>query len=151
MTCIDYFYRILAKKDYSAHELLKKAKEKGFEQSEITNAIQELQLKGYQSDARLVESMITSAQGKYGRSVVKRKCFVKGISGDLFEEIWESQTESEELEQLLELKLKVMRKYKISDFHEIEPKTKARLWNYLQYRGFNPNQILEQWKNEDFE
>lgn len=151
MTCIDYFYRILAKKDYSAHELLKKAKEKGFEQSEITNAIQELQLKGYQSDARLVESMITSAQGKYGRSVVKRKCFEKGISGDLFEEIWESQTESEEPEQLLELKLKVMRKYKISDFHEIEPKTKARLWNYLQYRGFNPSQILEQWKNEDFE
>jgi regulatory protein len=95
--------------------------------------------------------MITSAQGKYGRSVVKRKCFEKGISGDLFEEIWESQTESEELEQLLELKLKVMRKYKISDFHEIEPKTKARLWNYLQYRGFNPSQVLEQWKNEDIE
>jgi regulatory protein len=148
MTCIDYYYRLLSRRDYSAYELTKKAQEKGFEQSEITDAIQELQSKDYQSDTRFVESMISSYQGKYGKSVIKRKCREKGISAEVFEQIWQSQTEGEEIGELDDLKAKVMRKYKIDDFLAIEPKTKAKLWNYLQYRGFNPSEILAQWQRE---
>ncbi len=151
MTCIDYFYKLLSRRDYSVYELNKKAQEKGFEQSEITEAIQELQSKNYQSDTRLVESLIASYQGKYGKSVIKRKCREKGISADVFEQIWQSQTEGEDTGELDDLKAKVMRKYKIDDFLSIEPKTKAKLWNYLQYRGFNPNQVLAQWQREQEE
>lgn len=151
MTCIDYFYRLLSRREYSASELTKKAQGKGFELEEITEAIQDLQSKDYQSDTRLVESMITTYQGKYGKSVIKRKCREKGISSDLFEEIWQSQTEDEEPGELDDLKAKVMRKYKIDNFFAIEPKTKAKLWNYLQYRGFNPNQVLTQWQREQEE
>ena len=86
MTCLDYFYQLLSRRDYSAYELTKKAREKGFEQDEITDAIEELQSKDYQSDTRLVESMISSYQGKYGKSVIKRKCREKGINADVFEE-----------------------------------------------------------------
>ncbi|MDP8964359.1 MAG: recombination regulator RecX [Cyanobacteriota bacterium] len=151
MTCIDYYYRLLSRRDYSAYELTKKAREKGFGQSEITDAIQELQSKDYQSDTRFVESMISSYQGKYGKSVIKRKCREKGISAEVFEQIWQSQTEGEEIGELDDLKAKVMRKYKIDDFLAIEPKTKAKLWNYLQYRGFNPSEILAQWQREQEE
>ncbi len=151
MTCIDYFYRLLSRRDYSSYELTKKGKEKGFEQNDIDEAIQELQSKDYQSDTRLVESMITSYQGKYGKSVIKRKCREKGIAADVFEQIWESKTEGEETEELDELKAKVKRKYKIDDFLSIEPKTKAKLWNYLQYRGFNPSEVLAQWQREQDE
>jgi len=151
MSCIDYFYKLLTYRDYSAYELTKKAKEKGFEQSEITEAIQELQSKNYQSDTRLVESMIASYQGKYGKSVIKRKCREKGISADVFEQIWQSQTEGEDTGELDDLKAKVMRKYKIDHFLSIEPKTKAKLWNYLQYRGFNPSEVLAQWQREQEE
>ncbi len=42
-----------------------------------------------------------------------------------------------------------MRKYKITDFQEIDPKTKSKLFNYLQYRGFNPYQVLSQWQSEE--
>ncbi|HEY9632516.1 MAG TPA: regulatory protein RecX [Coleofasciculaceae cyanobacterium] len=151
MTCIDYFYQLLSRREYSAYELTKKAREKGFEQSEISEAIQELQSKDYQSDLRLVESMIASYQGKYGKSVIKRKCREKGIAADVFEPIWESQTEGEEIGELDDLKAKVMRKYKIDDFLSIEPKTKTKLWNYLQYRGFNPSEVLTQWRREQEE
>ncbi len=151
MTCIDYYYRLLSRRDYSAYELTKKAQEKGFGQTEITDAIQELQSKDYQSDTRFVESMISSYQGKYGKSGIKRKCREKGISAEVFEQIWQSQTEGEEIGELDDLKAKVMRKYKIDDFLAIEPKTKAKLWNYLQYRGFNPSEILAQWQREQEE
>src|SRR5919199_2433063 len=116
MTCIDYFYKLLTYRDYSAYELTKKAKEKGFKENEITEAIQELQRKNYQSDTRLVESMIASYKGKYGKSVIKRKCREKGISADVFEEIWQSQSVEEETGELDELKAKAMRKYKIENF-----------------------------------
>jgi len=151
MTCIDYFYQILSRREYSAYELTKKAQEKGFELQDITESLQELQSKDYQSDTRLVESMIASYQGKYGKSVIKRKCREKGIYADLFEEVWQSQAEGEETGELDDLKAKVMRKYKINDFLSIEPKTKAKLWNYLQYRGFNPSNVLAQWQREQEE
>jgi len=151
MTCIDYFYQLLSRRDYSAYELTKKAQEKGFDQSEVTEAIQELQSKDYQSDTRLVESMIAFYQGKYGKSVIKRKCREKGITADVFDQIWESKAEDEETGELVDLKAKVMRKYKIDDFLSIEPKTKAKLWNYLQYRGFKPSEILAQWQREQEE
>ena len=151
MTCIDYFYQLLSRREYSAYELTKKAQEKGFEIQEITESLQELQSKDYQSDTRLVESMIASYQGKYGKSVIKRKCREKGINADLFEEVWQSQAEGEETGELDDLKAKVMRKYKINEFVSIEPKTKAKLWNYLQYRGFNPSNVLAQWQREQEE
>ena len=151
MTCLDYFYQLLSRRDYSAYELTKKGREKGFEQDEITEAIQELQSKDYQSDTRLVESMISSYQGKYGKSVIKRKCREKGINADVFEEIWEAQIDEEQTGELDDLKAKVMRKYKIDDFLEIDAKTKAKLWNYLQYRGFNPSEVLTQWQREQQE
>jgi regulatory protein len=94
---------------------------------------------------------LPSYRGKYGKSVIKRKCWQKGIAAELFEEIWQSQTESEETVELDGLKVKVMRKYKINDFHVIDQKTKTKLWNYLQYRGFNPIELLEQWQREQDE
>ena len=148
MTCIDYFYRLLSRREYSTYELKIKAKQKGFEQSEIAEAIQELQRQDYQSDTRFVESMITSYYGKYGKAVIKRKCREKGIAADLFEQIWQSQTEGEDIGELETLKAKVMRKYKIDNFLAIDPKTKAKLWNYLQYRGFNPSEVLAQWQQD---
>ena len=151
MSCIDYFYQLLSRREYSAYELTKKGQEKGFDLQEITEVIQELQSKDYQSDRRLVESMIASYRGKYGKAVIKRKCREKGIAADVFEEIWQSHTEDEETEELDDLKAKVRRKYKIDNFLAIEPKTKAKLWNYLQYRGFNPSEVLAQWQKEQEE
>ncbi len=149
MTCLNYYLRLLSRREYSTYELLKKGQSKGFEQSEITDALNQLQIKGYQSDARLAANLISSATGKYGKSFVKRQCFEKGINADLFEQAWLEQAENGSADELTSLKAKVMRQYKIDDFQTIEPKTKAKLWNYLKYRGFNPFEVLEQWQREE--
>ena len=152
MSCLDYFYFLLSRKDYSASELRKKGQEKGFGNEEILEAIAQIQERGYQSDTRLVANSIASAAGKYGKSAVKRKCLQKGISSDLFEEVWESESaENVEsaAEKLAELKAKVMRKYKIDAWDKVDPKTKGKVLNYLQYRGFNGFEIWRQWQMED--
>lgn len=149
MNCLEYFYSLLSRRDYSAKELLKKGQEKEFNESEITDALTELQFKGDQSDSRFVEMMISSYQGKYGKSAIKRKCLEKGITTDVFEQIWGEQSENSETGELGALKVKVMRKYKIEYFKNIEPKTKAKLLNYLKYRGFNPFEVLNQWQREE--
>lgn len=151
MACLDYFYILLARRDYSAHELTQKARAKGFDPSEIDEALQDLQRQDYQSDIRFVESMIASYQGKYGKAVIKRKCWEKGIAADVFEQVWQAQSQEEDIGNLDDLKAKVMRRYKIDDFLSIEPKTKAKIWNYLQYRGFNPQETLAQWQREQEE
>ena len=152
MTCLDYFYRLLSRREYSAKELTKKGQEKGFEQTDIAEAINHLQSIDYQSDTRLVTQIISSSQGKYGKSVVKRKCLEKGIASDFFEQVWLEQleeAETQETDDLVELKAKVMRKYKIEDFKNIEQKTKAKLLNYLKYRGFNAFEVLQQWQSKE--
>lgn len=154
MSCLDYFYFLLSRKDYSASELRKKGQEKGFGNEEILEAIAQIQDRGYQSDTRLVANSIASASGKYGKSAVKRKCLQKGIASDLFEQVWEEEVSENldtEAEKLAGLKAKVMRKYKIDAWDRVEPKTKGKVLNYLQYRGFNAFEIWRQWQTEDLD
>jgi regulatory protein len=154
MSCLDYFYFLLSRKDYSASELRKKGQEKGFGNEEILEAIAQIQDRGYQSDTRLVANSIASAAGKYGKSAVKRKCLQKGIASDLFEEVWESELSENidsEAEKLAGLKAKVMRKYKIDAWDKVDQKTKGKVLNYLQYRGFNAFEIWQQWQTEDLD
>lgn len=150
MDCRSYFFRLLARRDYSAYELRKKAQEKGFDYGEIIEIIQDLQAKDYQSDERVAESMILGYQGKYGKPVICRKCLTKGISKDLFEKVWSQVGDriQNQDDQLAALKAKAMRQYKLQDFNHLDPKTKAKLINFLRYRGFNPFAVLQQWQNE---
>lgn len=152
MKCTEYFLRLLSRREYSVNELMKKGKEKGFEQEDITGAIEDLQTKGYQSDSRLITQMISSFQGKYGKPMVKRKCLEKGIAVELFEQVWMEQQEisdNDVHDNLADLKAKVMRKYKIQDIQNIDPKTKLKLINYLKYRGFNAFELLVRWQREE--
>lgn len=154
MDCLNYFYSLLARKDYSVSQLRKKGLALGFELDKILEAIDELQNRGHQSDSRLVASLIASYQGKYGKAVIKRKCQEKGIASDLFEQVWLEavpETDSEESEGLTALKAKVMRKYKIETWRRLDPKIKGKVVNYLQYRGFNAFEILQQWQREEAE
>jgi regulatory protein len=150
MNCQDYFLYLLSRQEYSAHDLSIKGQQKGFEPELVETTIANLQKQGYQSDARLVASLISSSKGKYGRNVIKRKCFEKGVSLELFEQVWDETIDAEEATQSLsQLKDKVIRKYHLDNLQNIDPKTKAKVWRYLEYRGFNPGKLLEQWQWED--
>lgn len=149
MNCQTYFFRLLARREYSREELRKKGLEKGFTETEIMETIEYLQAINAQSDTRVAEGMILGYQGKYGKPKIKQKCREKGISQDLFEASWEDLADQVEAEDLSGLKEKVMQKYKLTEFSNLDPKTKRKVCNFLQYRGFNPFQLLNQWQTEE--
>ena len=146
--CQTYFFRLLARREYSEKELRKKGQEKGFSEAEITETIEHLQEINAQSDARVAEEMILGYQGKYGRPKIKQKCREKGISDELFAQTWENLSDQLEAEELPNLKNKVKRKYNLNQISNLDPKTKRKICNFLQYRGFNPWQLLKQWEQE---
>jgi len=84
------------------------------------------------SDTCLAASLISSATGKYGKSVVKRKCLEKGIVVDVFEQIWLEQAENGETGELVSAKVM----HKLNDFQTIEPKPK-RYGIICNTQGFN--------------
>lgn len=141
-----YFYQLLSRRDYSVAELLYKGKQKGYPEEEMQAAIEQLQEMGYQSDTRLAETIITGGQGKYGKSVLKRKCLTKGISAEVFDQIWDGQHLEEPEDAIADLKDKIIRKYKIDNFEHLDASTYRKVCQYLQYRGFNPMQLLAQWR-----
>lgn len=147
MNCQTYFFRLLARREYSAEELKKKGLEKGWKATEINETLEYLQEINAQSDLRVVEGMILGYLGKYGKPKIRQKCREKGIDNELFEETWEKLSDQTETEDLSALKAKVMRKYNLTQFNDLDPKTKRRVCNFLQYRGFNPFQVLKQWEN----
>lgn len=142
-----YFLQLLSRKDYSVAQLVEKGQQKGFEAEEILSAIAQLQDLGYQSDRRLTEQVITTGQGKYGKTVLKRKCFSKGIDSALFEELWDQLVPESDNQELDALKAKVQRKYHIEDFEQLDASTYRKVCQYLQYRGFHPRTVLESWRN----
>ncbi len=151
MKCYEYFLRLLSRREYSAAELQKKAQEKDFLPLEIAMALEKVQSYDYQSDRRLVSSLIATAQGKYGKTMIWRKCYQKGIDRDLFEEIWQETIAEEDANtnNWNELREKVKRRYKVESFHHLDPKTKAKIANFLQYRGFKPWELLVLWQREE--
>ena len=148
--CQTYFFQLLARREYSATELQKKGQDKGFSAAEIAAAIDYLQAINAQSDIRVAEGVILGYQGKYGKPKIKQKCREKGISDDLFAETWDNLSDQLEAEDLPHLKNKVMRKYNLDQFSNLDAKTKRKVCNFLQYRGFNPFQVLKQWENCEY-
>jgi len=149
MDCQTYFFQLLARRDYSSRELTTKGIEKGFSETEIAETLEHLQEINAQSDGRVAEGLILGYQGKYGKPKIKQKCREKGISPTLFEQRWDQLADQLEQDNLSELKAKVMRKYHLTQFSHLSPKTKRRVCNFLQYRGFNPFQLLKQWQTEE--
>ena len=151
MKCYEYFLQLLARREYSVAELHKKAQGKGFLPPDIAAALEQVQRYDYQSDRRLVNSLIATNQSKYGKTMIWRKCYQKGIDRELFEEVWQEIIAEEDASShhWHELKEKVKRRYQVENFQHLDPKTKAKIANFLQYRGFKPWQLLEIWQQEE--
>ena len=149
MSCQGYFNLLLSRREYSVRELERKGKEKGFTEEEMAETIARLQEFGYQCDRRLADAVIESGKQKYGKGALRRKCLGKGISAEIFEQAWSEQPEPPDYrEDTRDLQGKVERKYGIVDWHNLDPKTKAKVYRYLQYRGFNPTELLQYWMGE---
>jgi len=147
--CRQYLLRLLARREYSALELQRKAIAKGHASEAIAENLNALQAEGWQSDTRTAEAIIASGRGRYGRAGLWRRCAAKGIANEVFEAAWEATAPDRDFDAELEqVKAKAMRKYKLRDFRDLDPALKRKLIGFLQYRGFNPFEVLARWQEQ---
>ena len=126
----------LARREHACRELARKLETAGFNADVAADAIQQLTEEGLQSDRRFVESFVQSriSQGK-GPVRIYADLGERGIAAGLVDEVL-GETGQDWQQLAREIRLKKFGAERPVDFKE-----KARQMRFLQYRGFESDQI----------
>ena len=127
---------LLARREHARAELERKLAAAGFDARVAAEAVQKLAQEGLQSDRRFVESFVQSriGQGK-GPLRIHADLGQRGVPAGLVDEV---------LEQVGEDWYARAREARVKKFGRSRPaefKDKARQMRFLQYRGFEPDQV----------
>ena len=127
---------LLARREHSRDELLKKLRKSGFDENVSLDAIEKLAKEGLQSDRRFVEAFVQSRirQGK-GPMRIRADLSQRGVRDPVIHEAL-----SEADADWSSLAIDVRRK-KFGDGKPSDLKDKARQMRFLQYRGFESDQV----------
>ncbi|MDJ0939891.1 MAG: regulatory protein RecX [Woeseiaceae bacterium] len=126
----------LARREHSRDELMKKLEKAGFDGNVALDAIEALKAEGLQSDRRFVEAFVQSnvRKGK-GPARIRASLRERGIREPLVDAVLtELDTD------WAALAIEVHRR-KFGDELPVDFKEKARQMRFLQYRGFESEQI----------
>lgn len=128
--------RLLARREHSQQELLRKLNQKDYSAELIQQAIQLLAEQGMQSDHRYVEMMIRAAATKgHGPNRLLKTLQQNGISRELYEHSMQ-ETDVDWWALALQVKQK-----KFGDAIETDWKLKQKQQRFLLGRGFGSDQI----------
>ena len=136
--------RLLSSRDYSQAELRRRLLDKGFDPTRIDAALQRCLELGYLDDARYALNRATS-QMTQGRAVGPRIILdlkQRGISEELACEALDKAREACNEEQLLASLLQ--RRFPDFNYNSAPAKERRRVVHFLQRRGFNIGQIMDQ-------
>jgi regulatory protein len=127
---------LLARREHARAELQRKLVAAGFAAEVAAEAVQKLAQEGLQSDRRFVESFVQSriGQGK-GPLRIHADLGQRGVPAGLVDEV---------LEQMGEDWYALAREVRAKKFGRSAPvefRDKARQMRFLQYRGFEPDQV----------
>lgn len=127
---------LLARREHSRDELVKKLKAAGFEQNATFDAIDALRKEGLQSDRRFVESFVSSRvrQGK-GPIRIRADLAQRGVREPCIGSAL-TNADVDWCALASEIREKKFGREVPADFKE-----KARQMRFLQYRGFESDQI----------
>ncbi len=130
--------RLLSRREHSAFEIRDKLQKRDFDESEIAQAIVELQQGGWLSDERFAEAYIRMRQLKgFGPIRIAMELNERGVDECIVDEYLHADNESwqQTLEQQYQKKY---RNKAIKDYND-----KAKRIRFLQYRGFPLDQIYQ--------
>lgn len=121
--------RLLSQREHSRQELERKLAEHETEPGQLAQALNELQERGFISEARVIESVVHRRAGKLGTARVRQELAAKGLSGEAV---------AQALDQLRSTELDRAREVWRRKFGEpaTDPKEKARQIRFLVSRGF---------------
>ncbi len=126
----------LARREYGQLELIKKLAGKGYDRSVSEGAVSELTDEGLQSDGRFSEAFVRSRvnQGK-GPVRIRLELAQKGLAHGVVEEaIVRAGADWAQI-------ARAVRGRKFGDGHPPDYRQKARQMRFLQYRGFEQDDI----------
>ena len=132
----DQALSLLSHREHSKQELVTKLKTKGHEEEEISATIERLEEMNYLNDERFAEIFVRSRLSKpLGAGRIQQELIQKGINSELAKTaILEANVDWFELAK--QLKERRFGEEASTDFKE-----KAKQSRYLQYRGFDFEQI----------
>ena len=126
----------LARREHSRDELYHKMEKAGFAPNAAIEAIEQLQKDGLQNDRRFVDAFVQTriGQGK-GPTRIRAELSQRGIRNAMIHEVL-CQTEQDWFALAHEVRVKKFGARTPAEFKE-----KARQMRFLQYRGFEPDQV----------
>jgi regulatory protein len=127
---------LLARREHGRAELERKLIAAGFDADVAADALQQLSEEGLQSDRRFVESFVQSRinQGK-GPLRIQADLGQRGIASGLIDDVLKAIGE-DWYALARDARLKKFGRSRPAEFRD-----KARQMRFLQYRGFEPDQI----------
>lgn len=126
--------RLLSQREHSRAELERKLSGPETDADELARALDELQAKGFISEARVVESVVHRRATKLGTARVKQELQAKGLSPEAM---------GEALEQLRGTEVERAREVWRKKFGTVaaDPAERAKHMRFLATRGFSPEAI----------
>ncbi|MGO2513378.1 regulatory protein RecX [Marinomonas polaris] len=132
----DQALSLLSHREHSKKELATKLKTRGHEEEEISATIERLEEMNYLNDERFAEIFVRSRLSKpLGASRIQQELIQKGINSELAKTTL-SEANADWFELAKQLKERRFGEEISTDFKE-----KAKQSRYLQYRGFDFEQI----------
>lgn len=136
LSTFDQALSLLSHREHGTNELVSKLKLKGHTEEDIASAIEQLQDMNYLNDERFAEIFVRSRISKpLGASRILQELIQKGINSTLAKEAINS-AEADWFELAKTLKTRKFGEKVATDFKE-----KGKQSRYLQYRGFNFDEI----------
>ncbi len=140
--CYQKALQILARRDHSCAELMRKLRSRGFETPEIESVIRECRRLGYLSDSRFAEVYISQLQRKgYGINTIKHKLVTKGIPQAVIQDkVTPYGTDDAQLELCRRVLAKKMKPFAGENPSQAQT---PKLYRHLSNRGFSGHIIRQ--------
>lgn len=138
-TCLETAIQLLSRRDHGRIELYHKLMAKGFDDNEVEQAVQACEQYGYLDDMRYTQGMIRHHIAKgHGEQRIYQSLKQKQVDESIIAE----QLAALDMNWFELAKSTAERKFGISPEEPVkDPKVYAKQVRFLQYRGFNFEQI----------
>ncbi len=128
---------LLARREHSASELLRKLKQREHSEDEILAVIDTLQVENLQSDLRFTESFINQrVNAGHGPIKIRHELKQRGVSGELVNAVLEAY-EDEWQDRMSEQRIRKFGSEIPNDYSQ-----KMKQARFLQNRGFSPESVM---------
>jgi regulatory protein len=136
-SCIATAIRMLARREYGRAELRGRLIERGADAQEAERALDELERRGYLSDARFAQAVVAQKAGRYGRRAIAHELKERGVAADAAQAALAVLAGTDELAEAMALWRKRF------DRPPADEREKARQVRFLVSRGYGVSVALK--------